>query len=211
MPAIATRFIWVTLVIVAAAAIAVASARMEPQRNDTCADPAGISLDRFPNLEDVRVDIASTHRKHIITHQRGVVRTTDGGARRVRFEVQIHRSWEPRTLYERPSRWMKGLENAETHDLQTDGDGVPVHFITNHTTASGRVAAYTYLYGNRNTESPFRVQIRNGWEELRNGKQPLTMITVASSVRPRFEAAWRRDASAWLTEAVAHYHAACGE
>lgn len=210
MPAIATRFLWVALVLVSAAAVAVASARVAPQRNDTCADPSALSLDRFPNVEDVRVDVESESREHMIRHQRGFVRTMNDGKPGVRFEVQINRSWEPRTLYERPSRWMRGLENAERHELVADGDDAPTYFISNRTAITGRVAAYTFLYGNQNTESPFGVQIRNGWEELRHGKQPLTMITVSTSVRPRYEAAWRLEARTWLTQAVAHYRAVCG-
>ena len=211
MPAIATRFLWVTLLFVAGAAIAVGSASMDPVRNDTCADPGALSLDRFPGVEDVREDPESAQRERMIQHERGIYRTVQDGRRRARFEVQINRSWEPRTLYERPSRWVKGLENAEHHDLDADASGVPTHYISNHTTGSGRVAAYTFVYGNRNTESPFGVQIRNGWEELRHGKQPLTMITVAASVRPRHEEEWRREARNWLGEAVAYYRSVCGE
>ncbi len=211
MPALSTRFVWLTLAIVAASAVAVAATRMEPRRNDPCADPGGLTLRGFPGVEDVRRDVEALKRPYMIQYERGVVRSGEGARRRARFEVQINRSWEPRVLYERPGTWVKGLENAERHDFEGDDGGVPTHFITNFTTAAGRIAAYTYVYGNQSTASPFGVQIRNGWEELRNGKQPLTMLVVSGGIRPRYEEAWRVEARAWLAAAVAHYQSVCGD
>lgn len=204
------RYAWPLAALLSVALVPVAWHAGDRRQPETCAG-TGHRLDPFglPGAGSVR-ERGEQLGRHVVQWTEG--RVSPRGPTAPRLEFTVLRSFDPARLYVRPANFVSGAMEPERHELEwlaTDGEPLPIHWISDETRRRVQLAGYLFVYEGRPVARPWLAQLTSAVAQIRSGTQPMTLLLVHGEVEPVQVEDAREAARAWLAAAWRHHEAAC--
>ena len=202
----------VTLLLCAAVPALLGSVR--PRLHDPCADPQALrETGEIPDSRDGGERLAKLG-PQLTQWSEGTILTREGEKTPLRFHVI--RDYDGSRFFTRP--FSGAVENFEpetrgSHRLDTAVGPVKVHRVTDGSTAftaGGRgMAQWVFLYGNRPVDSALFAKLGHVFQELHEGRQPITLLLVSGRLPTGRVDRLLERADDWLRDAVERHVAVC--
>ncbi len=211
MMTVSDRYSRTALVLLAATLLVVSLHTGNRRQREDCADSATLNKSAaFPFLSEAQPVPFKAPPQPELERQRWVVSNAKAGTPALYFTLL--RSQRPFDFYLRPAAYaIPGIEPSHTTlKLVQSGDTtLPVHWISDDTSRTGKFAAYFFTYRGKPVRQPFFAHVAALPSALAHGTTPMTLFMLSGETHPLMKGKEMQQAERWLSEAWQSYRAVC--
>lgn len=185
---------------------------LDPTLSDPCLRPAELRrLDAVPGTELQPEDLS---RLSSDTMQWSRAQIANPERPDQPMEALLVRSYGPGVFRLPPTHYLSRRLESGAVDIERaveGGDELPIHVVYETAQDPSRVVAYLFIHGNTPVERPFLATVRSSWDQLWNGRLPLTVLVIGGFTPRRTLENVRHREVAWLRDAWHLYRQSCIE